>query len=169
MEINGINHNNTSFGARIRVKEKDIDRVMSTITECDNYNLGRIYKTLKDGEFGIGNGDIVFIKPIANGNTKKNHRLLANINTNDYTNDIAGTFSYWSLPHFFEKLLRISREKYYTKSENLQNRVNELDQRLCLIFESLSQKKKVGSKEPSDKRDHVIDAILSILTKKDYL
>lgn len=161
MQIN--NTTSTSFGARIRVRDCDIDHVMSAIDKCDMSGLKRIYKAVKSGETGIGSKDIVYIKKKGNRHGELGF-LTAKIDDNKYSNDVITTFSGWSLPHYFEKIQRISKQKYFNDWKNISNKFDELNTQITyaadrMVFGSLGK----GSER---RRNFIMDAIYSMLSKK---
>ena len=166
MQVNSVNSNNTAFGARIRVKPKDIDHVMEAIDQrCDLNGVKRIYNALVSGETGKGSKDVVFIK-----GKKLNHPecgfLEAKVGNYAYTNDLVPTASFWSLPHFFEKIQRLSKEKYTHPLKNTGNRLNELNDQLNIMCDKAFD---IGAKRniaPSAEKDGYLDAIFSIFRQK---
>lgn len=166
MQVNSVNSNNTAFGARLRVKSKDINHVMEAIDQrCDLNGVKRIYNALVSGETGKGSKDVVFIK-----GKKLDHSecgfLEAKVGNDVYTNDLVPTASFWSLPHFFEKIQRISKEKYTHSLKNTGNRLNELNDQLNVMCDKAIGIKKKGSTAPSAEKDGYLDAIFSILRQK---
>ncbi len=169
MQINN-NPNSTAFGARLRVKPEHIDHVMTAIdNRCDIKGLRRIYQALKSGETGIGSDEVVFIEPVLERRGKKIPAecgfLKAKVGEWEYTNDVIPTFSFSSLPHYFEKLQRLSKEKFMDSWANLGNRLDELAEQSDRMFGRLLGDPK-GSTAPGHRRDCLIDAIYYTLTKK---
>ena len=166
---NDINSNNTAFSARFRVKPQNIDHVMSAIDEkCDIKGLRRIYNSLKSGETGLGSDEVVFIEPVLKRGKKEIPSecgfMKAKIGEAEYSNDVVPTFSFGSLPHYFEKLQRLSQEKFLDSWTNLGNRTDELLAQSNRIFGRMIGEPK-GSTIPCYRRDCLLDGIHYILTK----
>ena len=171
MQINN-NHSgsNTAFGAKIRVKPEHIDHVMTAMdNKCDITGLRKIYYAIKKGETGMGSDEVVFIEPILQRGKKQISTecgfMKAKIGDWEYTNDVIPTFSFGSLPHYFEKVQRLSKEKFMDSWANLGNRLDELAEQSDRIFGRMAGESK-GSTAPSHRRDCLLDAIYYTLTKK---
>lgn len=166
---NDINSNNTAFSARFRVKPQNIDHVMNAIDErCDIKGLRRIYYALKSGEKGLGSDEVVFIEPVLKRGKKTIPSecgfMKAKIGETEYTNDVIPTLSFSSLPHYFEKLQRLSKEKFMDPITNLTNRADELLAQSDRILGRMIGEPK-GSTAPGHRRDCLLDGIHYILTK----
>lgn len=169
---NNLNTNSTAFGARLRVKPEHIDHVMNTIdSRCDMKGLKRIYNALKAGETGVGKDEVVFVEPVLQRGKRKLDPecgfMKAKIGEWDYTNDVIPTFSFWSLPHYFEKIQRLTKEKFMDASTRLTARADELVEQNDIMINRILGIDKFGSRKPCPERDNLLDGILSILTKKD--
>ncbi len=165
-----MNSNDTAFGAKFRVKPQHIDHVMTAMDErCDIKGLRRIYNALKSGETGIGADEVIFIEPVLKRGKKEIPAecgfMKAKIGQFEYTNDVIPTFSFGSLPHYFEKIQRLSKEKFMDSWTNLGNRTDELLTQSDKMFSRLIGEKK-GSTAPCHRRDCLLDAIYYTLTKK---
>lgn len=171
MQINNnVGSNNTAFGARFRVKPEHIDHVMTAIDDrCDIKGLRRIYNALKSGETGIGSDEVIFIEPVLERGKRKIPAECGFIKTKigefHYTNDVIPTFSFSSIPHYFEKIQRLSKEKFMDPWTNLGNRAEEVLEQSDRVFGRLLGENK-GSTAPCHRRDCLLDAIFYTLTKK---
>lgn len=169
---NNLNTSNTAFGAKLRVKPEHIDHVMNAIdNRCDAVGLKRIYNALKAGETGVGKDEVVFIEPILQRGKRKLDPecgfIKAKIEGWDYTNDVIPTFSFWSLPHYFEKIQRLTNEKFLNTIDRLAARSDELAEQSDKMFSKMLGLEKTGSIKPCQERDNLLDGIFSILSKKD--
>lgn len=168
---NNLNTSNTVFGARLRVKPEHIDHVMNTIdNRCDMKGLKRIYNALKVCETGIGKDEVVFIEPVLQRGKRKLDPeygfIKAKIGERIYTNDVVPTFSFWSLPHFFKKIQRLTKEKFMDTTTRLTARTDEIAEQNDRMINRILGIEKFGSRKPCPERDNLLDGILSILTKK---
>lgn len=169
MQVNNVNSNNTAFGARFRVKPQYIDYVMEAIDrKCGINSLKRIYKALESGETGIGSDEVVFIEPILKRGKKEIPAECGFIKTKigewTYSNDVVPTYSFWSLPHFFEKIQRLSKEKFYYPMKNDCNRISEFVEQFNLMCERALDGKTKDIRGAQTERDGVLDGIFTILS-----
>jgi hypothetical protein len=171
MQINSINSNEPAFGAKFRVKPKDMDYVMSQLdSNCSIADLRRIYVALRGGEKGKGSKDIVYIQK-ANPDQIKGQILDfgsfdAKINGKNYSSYGSLNLSSCSIPHYFEKLQRISKQKYTSLSKNIQNKFNELGAELNDMTNRVLFLRKPNDKKLIRRRDGFLDAIYTILSGK---